>query len=52
MFSLKNWIGILLNDLFVNVTKKNLNNFYILIFFTLFGSFIPFLFIKKMIPSR
>ena len=52
MFAVKNWMGIIINDLFINCSKNNLSNFYKQISVSLFGSFIPFLFIWYMIPKK
>jgi hypothetical protein len=50
--TLRNLIGVLLNYLFVGVSKDDFSDFYILITMQLVGSLLPLLYIERLVPSR
>lgn len=52
MFQLRTMMGVLINNNFVHVTKENMDNFYILELIGLCGTFIPLLYMHKLIPSQ
>lgn len=52
-FTIRNMLGLTINYLFVGVTNDNTaERYYILTVIRLFGSFIPLLFLWKMLPSN
>lgn len=51
-FTIREMVGILINDLFIHVTRKNLTDIFYLIEVAFFFSFIPIIFIYFMVPSR
>ena len=49
---LRNFLGIMINDLFVKVTTENLHNFWVLCMFDLGFRAIPLLYIGLMVPRN
>ena len=52
MHILRNLIGVLCNKLFVNIGRDNIVDYYKLAFIQIVGTFIPLLYMNKLIPSR
>ena len=50
--TLRDLIGVLLNYLFVGVSKDNFENFYTLILIQLIGSILPLMYIDNLVPSK
>lgn len=51
-FTIREMVGILINDMFIHVTRKNLMDMFYLVEVAFFSSFIPIIFIYLMVPSR
>ena len=50
--TLKNLVGVFINDSFVHVTNSDLDSYYILTTFGLIGTFLPCLFIHILVPTN
>ena len=51
MFVLRGVIGLLCNKMFFNITRASITDFYKLMGIQVVGTFIPLLYMYKMIPS-
>lgn len=51
-FVIRNLLGTVINDLFVKVTKENLDNFWILMTIQLVSKFYPLLIINCLVPTN
>ena len=51
-FTIREMVGILINDMFIHVTRKSLTDIFYLVEVAFFASFIPIVFIYLMVPSR
>jgi len=51
-FTIREMVGVTINDMFVHVTKKSLRDVFTLTEIALCSAFIPFLFLWWMIPSK
>ena len=50
--TIRNLLGVLINNTFVHITRDSITNYYVLVFIKLFGAFIPLTFMMKFLPTN
>lgn len=51
LFTLRSFMGVVINECFVHVTKEEFDNFYVLEIISLTGALIPFIYMRFLIPK-